>query len=226
MSRKAIFDTILVAGIAHLFTLSIELAALHWILKLGTMALIWGYASTAVTVHAAYKRYILAGLLFCMAGDAFLLVSGSTWFMLGLSAFLIGHLIYIAAFANRRKPSLSAYLAVVPIAAYAAFMAYRLHAAMFADQENNSMWIPVLAYLIVISAMLWMALLSGNRNAMLGAVCFVLSDSILAWNKFIGAFSAAGVLIMLTYFAAQLLIASSVADPASASEESMDSAAL
>jgi uncharacterized membrane protein YhhN len=41
---------------------------------------------------------------------------------------------------------------------------------------------------------------------MLGAVLFVVSDSLLAINKFYSSFELAGVLIMLTYGMAQLLI--------------------
>lgn len=49
-----------------------------------------------------------------------------------------------------------------------------------------------------------------NKNAgllmMIGALLFVLSNSTLAINKFYNSFSGAGILIMLTYGIAQLLI--------------------
>jgi uncharacterized membrane protein YhhN len=73
--------------------------------------------------------------------------------------------------------------------------------------------IPVRVYGVVITVMLMMAMhLTGlkNRKAgrmiLAGAILFVISDSVLAVNQFYQAFSAAGILIMLTYGAAQLFI--------------------
>lgn len=68
-------------------------------------------------------------------------------------------------------------------------------------------------YAITISIMLCLAvhmLYLNNRRAgvfmMLGALLFVISDSVPGINKFYSAFEAAGFIIMLTYGLAQLLI--------------------
>jgi uncharacterized membrane protein YhhN len=49
-----------------------------------------------------------------------------------------------------------------------------------------------------------------NRKAgllmMIGALLFVISDSVLAVNKFYSEFNGAGIVIMLTYGIAQLMI--------------------
>ncbi|MET0394586.1 MAG: lysoplasmalogenase, partial [Chitinophagaceae bacterium] len=75
------------------------------------------------------------------------------------------------------------------------------------------MELPVKVYGIVISSMCMLALhmpYLGNKPAgrlmMAGALLFVLSDSVLAINKFYQPFDAAGLVIMLTYGLAQLLI--------------------
>jgi len=75
------------------------------------------------------------------------------------------------------------------------------------------MKIPVLVYGVVISFMFMLAmhmLFIKNKTAgqwmMAGALLFVMSDSILAINKFYQPFEAAGVLIMLTYGLAQFFI--------------------
>lgn len=77
----------------------------------------------------------------------------------------------------------------------------------------NDFRIPVMAYMFVISVM---AILAGYRykrvNLLsfrmiyLGAVFFVISDSALAFNKFVQPYSFAGFLIMSTYMIAQYLI--------------------
>jgi uncharacterized membrane protein YhhN len=77
----------------------------------------------------------------------------------------------------------------------------------------GSMKIPVSVYGVVISFMLMLALhmifSKNKRSAQLligGAVFFIVSDSLLAMNKFYSPFDAAGILIMLTYGLAQMLL--------------------
>ena len=77
----------------------------------------------------------------------------------------------------------------------------------------GEMKIPVIVYGLVISIMLLSALhlpITKNREAsiglMMGAVLFVISDSVLAINKFYRPFEYSGVLIMLTYGLAQWFI--------------------
>lgn len=60
--------------------------------------------------------------------------------------------------------------------------------------------------------MAWVAILTGNRWAAAGSLLFVASDTVLAWNMFVEAVPYSGVLIMTTYYGAQLLIARSLAD--------------
>jgi uncharacterized membrane protein YhhN len=77
--------------------------------------------------------------------------------------------------------------------------------------------IPVIVYALVLSGMLitaWHAFDFNNQTdgrwIITGAACFVLSDSLLAINKFYSSFTFAGILIMLTYALAQLFIVSGV----------------
>jgi uncharacterized membrane protein YhhN len=62
---------------------------------------------------------------------------------------------------------------------------------------------PVAAYMVVIGAMLATALAVGNPLAAAGAVLFVTSDSLIAWNRFVGKVPNASVLIMVTYHLGQ-----------------------
>jgi uncharacterized membrane protein YhhN len=74
--------------------------------------------------------------------------------------------------------------------------------------------LPVRIYGVVLSFMLMLAMhavFSKNKKAglwmMIGAILFVASDSLLAFNKFYTTFNYAGILIMLSYGLAQLFIA-------------------
>jgi uncharacterized membrane protein YhhN len=157
------------------------------------------------------SKWVLAALLFSLLGDFLLMFerNGSIFFLLGLSAFLIAHIFYIIFFHKVRvKENVKSnpWLLVLVAIYYAALI--NLLAPHLADMK-----IPVLIYGVVISFMCMLAmhmLFIKNKTAgqwmMVGALLFVMSDSILAINKFYQPFEAAGVLIMLTYGLAQFFI--------------------
>jgi len=216
MVHRGLVIAILVLGGIHLATLQLDYTVIHWVFKLLPMLLIIVLALRAKPIDRTlmYKGFVVAGLLFSMAGDAFLLNAGDRWFMFGLAAFLIGHLLYIAAMLKRWRHSWLRLLWTLPIGAYSWFVGSKLHESITNTDVGgqSDLWMPVLVYLCVIAVMCWLAIMSRNGHAAAGAVLFVLSDSTLAWNKFVSAVPAAGLLIMFTYFAAQLLIAGSIAN--------------
>lgn len=214
MFRKWLVVAILVTGMIHLATLSLDSTVLHWIFKLLPMALIivLAVSSQPADKLKMYKVLVVIGLIFCIAGDAFLLKNGSQWFMFGLSSFLVGHLFYVAAMIRRWEFSFLALLCVIPIGAYSWLIGGQLHNGIMANSGQSDLWLPVAIYVSVISVMCWIAIMSRNWHAAVGAVLFAASDSILAWNKFVSIVPASGFWIMLTYFTAQLLIAGSIAN--------------
>jgi len=83
----------------------------------------------------------------------------------------------------------------------------------FLSPYLGDMKLPVRIYGIVISFMFLLAmhmLFIKNKNAgiwmMIGALLFVVSDSVLAINKFYRPFEMAGIIIILTYILAQFFI--------------------
>ena len=78
------------------------------------------------------------------------------------------------------------------------------------------MAVPVAAYVLVIMMMAWQAWDQWDDKrarwallAFIGAVLFVVSDSILALNRFGEPFLAARALTLITYYSAQWLISNS-----------------
>jgi uncharacterized membrane protein YhhN len=69
---------------------------------------------------------------------------------------------------------------------------------------------PVAAYIVVIGAMLATALAVGNPVAAVGAVLFVASDSMIAWDRFVAKIRNAALLIMITYHLGQAGLALSL----------------
>ncbi|MBN6206744.1 lysoplasmalogenase [Ralstonia pickettii] len=147
---------------------------------------------------------ILVGLLFSSVGDATL-----HWFLIGLSAFFIGHVFYCLGFFSKASFTKLRTAALLPVSVYAVIFAMQLVPALQASGDH-SLILPVIAYIIIISLMLWSAVLTGNIFALCGSLLFVISDSILAWNKFIDPVGFAEPLIMLSYYGGQFLIATSL----------------
>ncbi|MDQ1477179.1 MAG: hypothetical protein QOE62_2408 [Actinomycetota bacterium] len=186
--------------------------ALEYVCKPATLvALIFaaGFLDPAADAHTR-RIWFVAALVCSLAGDIFLMLPGDL-FVPGLAAFLVGHLAYLAGF-WADGPSVAALIvAVIVTAAAVTPVARRVLAAIAASGETSALRVAVVAYMVVISAMLATALASGNAVAAVGAVLFVASDSMIAWDRFVRKFAWAPVAIMVTYHLGQAgLVASLV----------------
>lgn len=170
------------------------------------LILIYGYLRSPVK-RKRYHFYILIGLFFCMLGDGLL-----SMFVIGLSAFLIGHLFYTASFLSRWHFSKLRFAIIIPLTVYGVYMGRELVHALIGDGKEGLI-IPVILYLIVISFMAFSAMMTGHPWVILGSLLFVVSDSILSWNMFISDVTYSGPFIMTTYYAAQFLLAYSLGKP-------------
>lgn len=192
-------------AILYIFVIPSDPIAIKLLFKLIPMWLILLYAYLQLpTEKLRYQWFILVGLFFCMLGDGLL-----HYFVVGLSAFLVGHLFYTASFLRRWRFSRARIAFLLPLVLYGAFMAQKLVRALVED-DNNGLIIPVLLYLVVILSMAFSAMMTGNRRIIAGSLLFVVSDSILSWNMFVSDVAHSGVLIMSTYYAAQTLLACSL----------------
>lgn len=155
--------------------------------------------------------WIVAALFFSWAGDVLLMFQEKTpdFFLFGLSAFLLAHIFYIIFFhkAKTGEGIRTRYILLLPVSGYYAGLMIWLFPGL------GDMKLPVAVYGMVISFMLVLALhMSYSRITkaggllVAGALLFVISDSVLAINKFYHSFDYAGTLIMLTYGLAQFLI--------------------
>jgi uncharacterized membrane protein YhhN len=201
----------LAGSLVYITTLRNDGDRLHYTLKPLTTLLIAGIALTIETpLSELYRWLVIAGLLCSLAGDVFLMLPGERNFVPGLVSFLVAHLFYIAAYRTRGDFGFTWWLALLYVA-YAAALLYLLW------PHIGSLRIPVVIYAAVLMVMGWQAaeLWLTWRDwsalaAMLGAVLFMLSDSTLALDKFRGPIAQRSVIVMSTYWAAQLLIAWSV----------------
>lgn len=186
------------------------LRRLFYLFKPLTMVLIIVIGAIAGTpVPAAYKIFILAGLLCSLAGDVFLMFPDKL-FKASLVAFLTAHVFYILAF----KPGPGR---PVSVGILLPFMIFGLLMFRTLAPSLGALKLPVLIYIAAITVMAWLAASrfiyeGGTRPlfAFAGAVLFLVSDSVLAYDRFAKEIGPAQIIILGTYFPAQLLIALSV----------------
>jgi uncharacterized membrane protein YhhN len=149
--------------------------------------------------------------VFSTAGDIFLMLPRDR-FIAGLASFLVAHLFYIFAF-SLDAPFGAAPLLWLPFSVAGGVVVAAVWAGL-----KSSLRGAVIAYVVVIAAMAGQAAgrwhtVGGEAalSAALGAALFVVSDSALAINRFRAQFRAERALTLGTYWAAQTLIALSVA---------------
>jgi alkenylglycerophosphocholine hydrolase len=152
-----------------------------------------------------YARLVAAGLGLSMAGDV--LLEFPRLFVAGLAAFLCAHISYTAAFlTDTRRLAL---LRALPFLAWLGFVYARLRPGL------GEMTTPVTLYITAIGVMLWRAAaLEGRegspRPAVIGALLFGLSDTLIGLDRFAAPIAGVRYPIILLYWAGQLGIASSV----------------
>jgi len=163
------------------------------------------------TTNSSLKAWIFLALLFSWVGDILLLFegSGSNFFLFGLSAFLVAQVFYIVFFHNIRMRE---YIRGNALLLLLVIVYYSILISVLSPYLGN-MKLPVRIYGVVLSFMVMLAMhtvLGKNKKAAVwmttGAILFVVSDSLLAFNKFFSAFNYSGLIIMVTYGLAQLFI--------------------
>lgn len=201
-----------IALLAHLIAIAIDQPLLERVTK-PLLLVNLGCFFIAETSQSAGKlrTFILLAILLSWIGDILLMFQGNDelFFIAGLFAFLLAHIFYIIFFHKIRvkeEIKSNAWFLLIIVVYYAALM-------NFLSPYLGDMKLPVRIYGIVISFMFLLALhmvyhsnkLMG-RFLLLGAFFFVLSDTLLALNKFWQPLPYAGILIMLTYGLAQFMI--------------------
>jgi uncharacterized membrane protein YhhN len=204
-----------VVSIAVLVSTVIEAPLLHFVCKpLIMITLAWYYISSAIGDRRNLS--VTVAILFSCLGDILLMFvdRNELYFMLGLGAFLIAHVFYIFSYRQHKNASHPDELQGVhrirlafPVILAGSGLVVILYPTL------GALKIPVLLYAITIVIMVLSALFRFGRTqsisfwmVFIGAVLFMISDSLIAINRFVTAISSAHLLIMITYITAQVLI--------------------
>lgn len=164
-----------------------------------------------------FTLLVQAGLFFSLVGDVALMLPSADqfYFLIGLAAFLMAHLCYTMAFAQNIADAGPGAGPLVPLLIAIALVAFGFFFALdLVPKVDDSVSLPVIIYVVAITLMGIAAAFRFGRTfprsfmlVMAGAVLFILSDALLATNRFMKPLGHAAWSVMLTYGLAQLLIA-------------------
>jgi uncharacterized membrane protein YhhN len=209
MARIALLIYSLI-GALNILSAVIELPMLRTVTKPLLMPMLMLYVISQT--HIIIRNKLIFILVFAWLGDVFLLFQGnsSLYFQLGLGSFLIMQIGYIRLFSLQSSTgkfnvgqwfSLSIILVLIYVVGFLAFLLPLIPAALY---------IPVSLYALALGAMLYAAYLrkldSSYYFIFIGAILFVISDSLLALAKFYFSFTGNSIYVMFTYILAQLLL--------------------
>ncbi len=181
----------------HNFTKPMLMPALAWVFY------------TQIRPHYINK-FIYAAIFFAWLGDIALMFTDKSpyFFSVGLGFFLIMQLCYIFIFRGFNKINFLQKLEyAIPIVIIGILVMY------FVLPNSGALKIPIVLYFLAILGMVLSALGMWHQKktvsaqmVFLGAVLFMVSDSLIALNKFAISLPLASFFIMLTYILAQYFI--------------------
>lgn len=148
-----------------------------------------------------HNKYLLSiGLIFGSIGDILLTNSEEIFFILGLGSFLIGHIFYIIYFIKNYQYNLKGLILSIFIIIASIGLSFMLIPAL-----SKNFLLPVLIYIITITIMTISTTFYKNFNFIVitGAILFLISDTIIAWNKFIHPIPHSHLYIMILYYLGQ-----------------------
>jgi len=213
MKRIALF-LFLVVSLGELVSGLIHSRELHFICKPLILITLGLYYWIKASQHRSIL--VLGAIFFSFGGDTLLMFDSldAIFFMFGLVSFLISHIFYMLAYRQHRDELFTDGLQGIqrirlafPIILAGTGLVIVLYPVL------GALRFPVMAYALVLVLMVLNALFRYGRTnntsfwmVFGGALLFMVSDSLLAVNKFLQPLPQSGLLVMTTYITAQYLL--------------------
>lgn len=178
----------------------------EWVLKPLVLVLLAVAASAMGASESTAGWWLLAALGLSLAGDVALLSDSEPRFIVGLGSFLAAHVAFVVAFSHLGMPR--ADLGLVGLAVVVTMVAVVGRRVVPAARAEGGAVLAgaVAAYMGVIGAMVVAAWATGHLLVALGATAFMVSDAVLALDRFVRARRFGPLTVMVTYHLGQVLI--------------------
>ena len=203
-----------IAAIGELISIMAGLDQLHFVCKPMILVTLGVYYLSAAEENRS--MIVVLAIVFSLAGDVSLMFDSidPVYFMVGLICFLVSHVFYIVAYRQHQNheeanalQGIQKLRAAFPIVLAGTGLVVILYPSL------GDLKFPVIIYALVLVVMVLNALFRLGRTnnksfgfVFVGALFFMVSDSILAINKFLHPMEYSGLYVMSTYIAAQYLI--------------------
>jgi uncharacterized membrane protein YhhN len=172
----------------------------EYVCKPAVMVALVGVALLLHPTYGGRRDWFVAALALSLLGDVFLMLPRDL-FVAGLASFLLAHLAYVVGFRVHGGSGTEWALAAAGVLVVDAVLGGPVLGAV--RRRHADLLVPVVAYMVVISAMVSAALATGVALAIAGALLFFASDTLIAWNRFVGARPWMPLAIIVTYHVGQ-----------------------
>jgi len=216
--RKYLFTILFIFSVVGVLTgIVFHVKWLDYLCKPLIMISIGGYfLQNSKNLDKKIIRVALIAFLFSLFGDIFLMFTGEgmIFFMLGLGSFLVAQIGYIFLFRHTLKLfGNQSYIRKNPLLLIGYLVFGTIVYYLLFNQLDIVLKIAVLVYMVAILSMSAMALNLFNSVSsasfylvFAGSVLFVISDTLIALDKFLTPIPNDRLLVMSTYIAAHFLI--------------------
>ena len=168
-------------------------------------------AATAFADIGPAKPWLVTALMLGLLGDVFLMFSDESQssadpaFMAGLGSFLLGHVSYLVAFTRHGLHGWQMLAGALVVGGVSAIAVPRvLHGAR--SHGGSGLTAAVGAYATALGAMTILGFGTAAVATAIGAMLFLLSDTAIAWQRFVQPLNRGRLIVIVTYHLAQLLI--------------------
>lgn len=172
----------------------------EYALKPLVMVVLIAVALTIDPTSNVARVLLIIGLVFSLLGDILLMLP-SDLFIAGLGSFLVAHIFYVVALVALGVGLGGFLLGLAVMGAVALVIGRRI--VQGAASVDTALAGPVAGYIAVISVMVACAIGTGRFFAIIGALLFGASDSVLGWTRFIDDFRRSRIIVMITYHLGQ-----------------------
>jgi uncharacterized membrane protein YhhN len=179
------------------WAVAVHRKVVEYVAKPTTLALLIATAATLDPADDTQRAWFVVALGFSLVGDVALMLP-SDRFVAGLAAFLLAHVAYSVGMVvgGIEGPALA-------IGVGAAIVAIVLLGRRIVGSAPPGLRGPVALYILVISAMVALAMGTGQPWIIAGALLFYTSDALIGWTRFVDDFPHSRVAVMVTYHLGQ-----------------------
>ncbi|MCK6263618.1 lysoplasmalogenase [Vibrio sp. ZSDE26] len=202
----AMWFLIVLFAIVHVSSINTRFRWVFYISKPMPIILLITLLAISGVTTLPYAQLIVIGLAMSLIGDIFLMHPGDK-FLPGLQFFLIAHLFYFVAFFSQ-VVSIGSIWPII-VLSFIGLLVYG-----FIRSHLGKLKFPVIIYIVTILMMAWGAIEYRSTGysqsaafAFTGSILFLLSDFVLAVDRFRAPSFLTRQVVMISYYTAQIFIA-------------------